>query len=117
MTTHLSNMSSGRQHQIWNALNNIFFRAETENNNSSSSSFGAYAASIKNLLTDIPFLLLIISYGLNVGVYYAVSTLLVPLIKPSFFDEGSVNTVITNIYYSSLTSSLCWAPRLRISAT
>ena len=50
------------------------------------SSAGAYIQSIKNLLKDIPFLLLIVSYGLNVGCYYAISTLLVPIIKPTFFD-------------------------------
>ena len=28
------------------------------------------------------------SYGLNVGCYYAISTLLVPIIKPTFYDES-----------------------------
>ena len=50
------------------------------------SSTGAYIQSILNLLKDIPFLLLVLSYGLNVGVYYAISTLLNPIIKPTFYD-------------------------------
>ncbi|KAG9336471.1 hypothetical protein JZ751_002818 [Albula glossodonta] len=36
----------------------------------------SYMASILRLLRNIPFILLIISYGLNVGCFYAVSTLL-----------------------------------------
>ncbi|XP_041926335.1 feline leukemia virus subgroup C receptor-related protein 2-like isoform X4 [Alosa sapidissima] len=36
----------------------------------------SYMASIKRLLSNKPFILLIISYGLNVGCFYAVSTLL-----------------------------------------
>jgi len=51
------------------------------------SSVGAYVTSIKKLLKDGPFLLLIVSYGLNVGCYYAISTLLVRIIKPTFYDE------------------------------
>ena len=50
------------------------------------SSTGAYIKSILNLVKDIPFLLLVLSYGLNVGVYYAISTLLNPIIKPTFYD-------------------------------
>ena len=50
------------------------------------SSTGAYFKSILNLFKDIPFLLLVLSYGLNVGVYYAISTLLNPIIKPTFYD-------------------------------
>ena len=30
---------------------------------------------------------MIVSYGLNVGCYYAISTLLVRIIKPTFYDE------------------------------
>lgn len=36
----------------------------------------SYMASIMRLLRNVPFILLIISYGLNVGCFYAVSTLL-----------------------------------------
>lgn len=50
------------------------------------SSTGAYIKSILSLVKDIPFLLLVLSYGLNVGVYYAISTLLNPIIKPTFYD-------------------------------
>ena len=33
--------------------------------------------------------MLVVSYGLNVGVYYALSTLLNQLIKPTFLDNDS----------------------------
>ena len=38
------------------------------------------------LLKSGPFVLLVLSYGLNVGVYYALSTLLSQIIKPTFLD-------------------------------
>ena len=45
-----------------------------------------YAHSIVRLLKSGPFVLLVLSYGLNVGVYYALSTLLSQIIKPTFLD-------------------------------
>ena len=45
-----------------------------------------YLNSIARLLKSIPFVLLMISYGLNVGVFYSVSTLLNQIIKPTFFN-------------------------------
>ena len=49
-------------------------------------SAAAYIKSIMNLLKDISFVLLLLSYGLNVGVYYAISTLLNPILKPTFHN-------------------------------
>ena len=54
---------------------------ETEENSAM-----VYMNSIKNLCRDKPFILLLVSYGLNVGCYYALSTLLVQIIKPTFYD-------------------------------
>ena len=73
-------------------------KTETSSNTEltgATSSIGAYVTSIKKLLKDGPFLLLIVSYGLNVGCYYAISTLLVRIIKPTFYDEldGSPHSV------------------------
>ena len=51
-------------------------------------------SSISTLLKDIPFLLLTLSYGLNVGVYYALSSLLNQLIKPTFQDDSSNHGVV-----------------------
>ena len=52
-------------------------------------SAAAYIKSIMNLLKDISFVLLLLSYGLNVGVYYAISTLLNPILKPTFHDPDN----------------------------
>ena len=46
-----------------------------------------YAYSISRLLRQGSFVLLVLSYGLNVGVYYALSTLLNQVIKPTFLDN------------------------------
>lgn len=35
-----------------------------------------FATSVKNLVTNPRFMLLLVSYGINVGVFYAISTLL-----------------------------------------
>ena len=51
----------------------------------------AYIKSIICLFKDISFVLLLLSYGLNVGVYYAISTLLNPIIKPTFYDPDDDN--------------------------
>jgi len=42
-----------------------------------------------SLIKDVPFILLTLSYGLNVGVYYAFSALLNRLIKPTFMENTS----------------------------
>ena len=46
-------------------------------------SFKVYGRSLVRLMKDKAFVLLTVSYGLNVGVYYAISTLLnqVPFIE------------------------------------
>ena len=59
-----------------------------------SSTFQNYILSISTLIKDIPFLLLTLSYGRNVGVYYALSSLLNQLIKPTFQDDSSNHGVI-----------------------
>ena len=66
----------------------------------SRSSAAAYIKTIMNLLTDISFFLFLLSYGLNVGVYYAISTLLNPILKPTFHNTDddiahSVKSFIT----------------------
>ena len=43
-----------------------------------------YAASIKRLMTNRGYVLLLITYGLNVGVFYAISTLLNSVILMHF---------------------------------
>lgn len=43
-----------------------------------------YAASIKRLMTNRGYVLLLITYGLNVGVFYAISTLLNTVILEHF---------------------------------
>lgn len=35
-----------------------------------------YARTLRHLLTNVPYVLLLLSYGVNVGVFYAISTLL-----------------------------------------
>lgn len=39
-----------------------------------------FMQSLKNLITNVNYILLLISYGMNVGVFYAISTLLNPVI-------------------------------------
>jgi FLVCR family feline leukemia virus subgroup C receptor-related protein len=48
------------------------------------SNFSGYAGSIKRLLSNWGYVLLLISYGLNVGVFYAISTLLNTVIVKHF---------------------------------
>ncbi len=43
-----------------------------------------YTASIKRLMTNMGYVLLLITYGLNVGVFYAISTLLNTVILMHF---------------------------------
>ncbi|KAF8367665.1 hypothetical protein PRIPAC_85494, partial [Pristionchus pacificus] len=49
----------------------------------------SHGATLKGLMTDRNFLLLFITYGLNTGVFYAVSTLLAQITKPFFPDATS----------------------------
>ena len=43
-----------------------------------------YSASIKRLMTNKGYVLLLVTYGLNVGVFYAISTLLNTVILMHF---------------------------------
>jgi len=62
-----------------------------------------YGSSIMRLMKSIPFLLLVVSYGLNVGCYYALSTLLNQIIKPTFlrneadYSEEFLSSLDTSI--------------------
>jgi len=49
-------------------------------NQQKQSSMGLYWISIKQLLKNVPYLLLLLSYGINTGVYYAIGTLLNPIL-------------------------------------
>ncbi|GMS99994.1 hypothetical protein PENTCL1PPCAC_22169, partial [Pristionchus entomophagus] len=49
----------------------------------------SHGATLKGLLTDRNFLLLFVTYGLNTGVFYAVSTLLAQITKPFFPDANT----------------------------
>jgi len=64
-------------------------------------SFKLYGQSLLRLMKDKAFVLLTLSYGLNVGVYYAISTLLNQIIKPTFsasiFDEQFLASLDTQI--------------------
>lgn len=54
---------------------------------SSSSNYG-FGSLLYDLLTDRNFVLLMVSYGLNVGVFYAISTVLNQMIAPSWKDAS-----------------------------
>uniref|UniRef100_A0A0A9XGN9 Choline/ethanolamine transporter FLVCR1 n=1 Tax=Lygus hesperus TaxID=30085 RepID=A0A0A9XGN9_LYGHE len=47
-----------------------------------------FAGSLKRLMTNYGYVLLLVSYGINVGVFYAISTLLNKLILAHFPDGG-----------------------------
>lgn len=57
---------------------------------SSSSLFGGFLALLKDLMTDINFVLLMVSYGLNVGVFYAISTVLNQMISPNWSNANAL---------------------------
>lgn len=61
-----------------------------------SDSIASYQKSILNMLKSPPFVLLMISYGLSVGVYYSLSTVLSQIIKPTFLDDTSEHHKITD---------------------
>ncbi|OQR77091.1 feline leukemia virus subgroup C receptor-related protein 1-like, partial [Tropilaelaps mercedesae] len=46
-----------------------------------------YLRSLRRLLTSLPYVLLLVSYGINVGVFYAISTLLNQVISKYLPDE------------------------------
>uniref|UniRef100_H2YHH0 Choline/ethanolamine transporter FLVCR1 n=1 Tax=Ciona savignyi TaxID=51511 RepID=H2YHH0_CIOSA len=52
------------------------------------SSLGNYKRSIRVLMKDVPYLLLLITYGINTGTYYAIGTLLNPIILYFHEDAG-----------------------------
>ncbi|PSN45866.1 Feline leukemia virus subgroup C receptor-related protein 2 [Blattella germanica] len=54
---------------------------------SDNSSSQTYLETLKTLLTNKNFLLLLVSYGLNVGVYYVISTLLNQMLLHHFPDS------------------------------
>lgn len=58
-------------------------------NNLNSNTFGAL---LYDLLTDLNFVLLMTSYGLNVGVFYAISTVLNQMISPGW--PANANTLV-----------------------
>lgn len=49
----------------------------------------SYFTSIKNLVTNRGYILLLLTYGMNVGVFYAVSTLLNASVVKHFHHEGA----------------------------
>ena len=55
-----------------------------EGANSSESSLSEFGGSIKRLMSNRGYVLLLITYGLNVGVFYAISTLLNLIIVQHF---------------------------------
>lgn len=54
-------------------------------------SFMMFFDSIKTVFKSKSFILLLVSYGFNTGVYYAMSTLLSQLVKPTFLMNGDSN--------------------------
>uniref|UniRef100_A0A1I8FVC7 MFS domain-containing protein n=1 Tax=Macrostomum lignano TaxID=282301 RepID=A0A1I8FVC7_9PLAT len=66
-----------------------------------------YAASLRRLLTCPAFVLLTISYGLNTGVYYALSTLLNPIVVPEFkkieINSTSVDAIEQQVGWAGFT--------------
>lgn len=60
---------------------------KSTDNNASPSTYG-FGSLLLDLLTDKNFLLLMISYGLNVGVFYAISTVLNQMIAPTWNDAS-----------------------------
>uniref|UniRef100_A0A6G1SHQ3 Putative MFS-type transporter C09D4.1 n=1 Tax=Aceria tosichella TaxID=561515 RepID=A0A6G1SHQ3_9ACAR len=56
----------------------------------STSSHGGFGALLWDLFTDINFVLLMASYGLNVGVFYAISTVLNQMISQQWTNANSL---------------------------
>uniref|UniRef100_A0A1B0G0M1 Major facilitator superfamily (MFS) profile domain-containing protein n=1 Tax=Glossina morsitans morsitans TaxID=37546 RepID=A0A1B0G0M1_GLOMM len=57
-----------------------------------------FMQSLKNLITNVNYILLLISYGMNVGVFYAISTLLNPVVLKYYpgheIDTGRIGLSI-----------------------
>ena len=52
-----------------------------------------FVDSVKRMTRSTPFILLLVSYGLNAGVYYAITTLLNQIVKPTLiFGQTSDHT-------------------------
>ena len=64
-----------------------------------------YMGSMKRLMTNKGYILLLITYGLNVGVFYAISTLLNTTILMHFQVGESDENEITRVFLSSLSSA------------
>lgn len=62
--------------------------AELSNREKHTNSLSNYKRSIAVLMRNVPFLLLLISYGINTGTYYAIGTLLNPIMLPYHPDSG-----------------------------
>jgi len=67
-----------------------------------------YLASIKRLMTNRGYVLLLITYGLNVGVFYAISTLLNTVIMSHFENaEADAGRIGLAIVISGMAGSMC----------
>lgn len=57
-----------------------------------------FTVSLKRLLVNIPFVLLLVAYGINTGIFYAISTLLNQIILKHYpgasEDAGRIGLVI-----------------------
>lgn len=47
-----------------------------------------FVVSLKRLLVNVPFVLLLIAYGINTGIFYAISTLLNQIILKHYPDAS-----------------------------
>ena len=86
----------------------IFFKKNPQHPPSESQAFAqssnekrSFSHSLKSLFTNTNFILLLISYGLNTGVFYALSTVLSQMITRSMGDE-----YLTDAGYMGLTLTL-----------
>ena len=61
----------------------------------------SYLGSIKNLCTNPGYVLLLITYGMNVGVFYAISTLLNTTVVKHFDYEVNILFVFSLVFPSS----------------
>uniref|UniRef100_A0A674NVA8 FLVCR choline and putative heme transporter 2 n=1 Tax=Takifugu rubripes TaxID=31033 RepID=A0A674NVA8_TAKRU len=78
----------------------------------------SYAASLLRLLRNLPFMLLVVSYGINVGSLYTISTLLNRMIIGSYpgQEENAGRIGLTLILSGILGSFLCgiWLDRTKL---
>jgi len=77
-----------------------------------------YLDSLRQLLLNKPFCLLFITYGLNTGCYYAIGTLLNPIVLYYFEDEtdNAGNIGVTLVLSGVVGSILCgiWLDRTKL---